>query len=48
MTKANGLHFNKGHSISDMQISIVEKVLNQDSQFRKQREKIFIQKFDSN
>ena len=49
MTKATGIHFNKkGHSISDMQISIVEKVLNQDPQFRKQREKMYIQKFNSN
>ena len=34
--------------MSDMQISIVEKVLNQDPQFRKQREKMYIQKLNSN
>ena len=49
LTKATGIYFNeKGPNISDMQISIIEKVLNQDPQFRKQREKMFIQKFNSN
>ena len=40
-SKASGAHFNsKGHTISDMQITILEKVFNQDSQYRKQRQKI--------
>ena len=48
MTKSTGIHFNqKGHSVSDMQISILEKVFNQDPQFRKQRERIYIQKFNT-
>ena len=48
MTKATGIHFNeKGHKISDMQISILEKVFNQDPQFRKQRERMYIQKFNT-
>ena len=48
MTKATGIHFNeKGHSISDMQISILEKLFNQDPQFRKQRERMYIQKFNT-
>ena len=42
------MHFNqKGHSVSNMQITIIEKVYNQDPQFRKQREKMFIQKFNT-
>ena len=45
-TKATGLHFNqKGHSVSDMEVTILEKVYNTDLRFRKQREKMFIQKF---
>ena len=46
--KSTGAHFNsKGHSLSDMHITIVEKVFNQDIQFRKQREKLYIQKFNT-
>ena len=48
MTKASGIHFNeKGHRVSDMQISIIEKLVNQDPQFRKQRERMYIQKFNT-
>ena len=48
LTKATGAHFNeKGHSISDMEITIIEKIFNQDPQFRKQREKMFINKFNT-
>ena len=37
-SKTTGIHFNqKGHSVSNMQISKIEKVYNQDNQFRKQR-----------
>ena len=47
-SKTTGEHFNqKGHSVSNMEITIVEKVFNQDPQFRKQREKMFIQKFNT-
>ena len=46
--KTTGVHFNtKGHSVSDMLITVVEKVYNQDPQFRKQREKLYIQKFNT-
>ena len=45
-TKATGLHFNeKGHSVIDMEITILEKVFNCNPQFRKQREKMWINKF---
>ena len=47
-SKTTGAHFNtKGHSISDMEITVLEKVFNQDGQFRKQREKLWIQKFNT-
>ena len=47
-TKTTGVHFNtKGHSVSDMLITVVEKVYNEDPQFRKQREKLYIQKFNT-
>ena len=48
ISKATGEHFNlKGHQISDMEISIVEKLHNTSDLFRKQREKMFIQKFNT-
>ena len=47
-TKTTGVHFNsKGHSVSDMLITVIEKVHNKDPQFRKQREKLYIQKFNT-
>ena len=47
-TKATGLHFSqKGHSISNMKITVLEKVFNENPQFRKQREKMYIQKFNT-
>ena len=49
VSKATGLHFNeKGHTISDMEVTVVEKIFNVDPQFRKQREKMFINKFNTN
>ena len=40
LTKATGYHFNQaGHSISDMTVTIIEKVHNKDELFRKEREK---------
>ena len=46
--KATGDHFNSSmHSISDMRIQIVEKMLIRDIFFRKQREHFFINKFDT-
>ena len=43
--KKTGEHFNgKGHSVSDMEITVIEKIYDEDIQFRKQREKMYIQK----
>ena len=43
-----GRHFNeKGHSASDMTITIVEKISNQNPLFRKEREKMYIQNFNT-
>ena len=36
-----------GHKISDMEVTIVEKIFNPDPQFRKQREKMYINKFNT-
>ena len=48
LTKATGEHFNlKGHKQSDLQVSIIEKLNSTSEQFRKQREKMFIQKFNT-
>ena len=46
--KVTGEHFNsKGHSQSDMDIRIVEKLHNNSILFRKEREKMYIAKFNS-
>ena len=37
----------EGHSISDMRIQIVEKIFTKNGFFRKEREKMFINKFDT-
>ena len=48
MSKATGRHFNeKGHSVSDMTLTILEKVFNQNPQYRKQREKMWINLFNT-
>ena len=48
LNKATGEHFNlEGHSISDMRIQIVEKIFTKNGFFRKEREKMFINKFDT-
>ena len=48
LSKATGAHFNlKGHKISDMELTIVEKIFNPDPQFRKQREKMYVNKFNT-
>ena len=47
-SKTTGVHFNlKGHSVSDMEITIIEKVFNKDPRFRKERKKLYIQKFNT-
>ena len=48
LDKATRAHFNlPGHSVSDMRITMVEKIYNQDNFFRKEREKFYINKFHS-
>ena len=48
LSKATGEHFStKGHQQSDMEVTIVEKLFNNSDQFRKQREKMYIQKFNT-
>ena len=48
LTKATGAHYNTpGHSVSDMQVSILEKVHNTDPLIRKEREELFIRKFNT-
>ena len=43
-----GNHFNKaGHSIANMQITLLEKIKTNDTQFRKEREKILIRLFNT-
>ena len=46
--KATGHHFNtKGHKIHNMKVTIVEKLRNGDPQYRKTREKMFIENFNT-
>ena len=46
--KATGQHFNEpGHRISDMEVTILEKLWNQDPQYRKTREKMWIERFNT-
>ena len=48
LSKATGLHFNgPSHQISDMKVTIVEKVYNKCEFFRKRRESYYIRKFNS-
>ena len=47
-SKATGFHFNlPGHSVSDIQFQIIEKVFNNNPWYRKEREKMYINKFCS-
>ena len=36
-----------GHSLADMEVTILEKIFNPDPQFRKAREKMFINEFNT-
>ena len=46
--KATGFHFNlSGHSVSDMKVTILEKVHSLDPLVRKEREDLFIRKFNT-
>jgi hypothetical protein len=48
LNKATGHHFNqRGHQIHNMTVTIVEKIRNFDPRFRKTREKMYIEKFNS-
>ena len=45
---ATGNHFNSpGHSLSDLTITVLEKVKSSDDLYRKEREKYFIRKFNT-
>ena len=45
---ATGEHFNMpGHSLSDMTLTVLEKVRSSDDMYRKEREKYFIRKFNT-
>ena len=46
--KATGEHYNlPGHQMADMQVIILEKIFNTDPQFRKTREKMWIERFNT-
>ena len=48
LNKATGKHFNEGgHKISDMTITVLEKVYNNNPLYRKQREKMWINKLNT-
>ena len=48
MDKTTGAHFSTaGHSLSDLKIMVIEQVKKKDTEYRKQREKYFIQKFNT-
>ena len=48
LDQATGHHFNtKGHSVSDMRITILEQVQNKDPFYRKEREHMYINLFDT-
>ena len=48
LNQPTGYHFNQpGHSISDMRITVLEKVKHKDELYRREREKYFINKFDT-
>ena len=46
--QATGKHFNKpGHSVVNMQITILEKMKTNNTQYRKERENIFVGFFNT-
>ena len=48
MNKATGEHFNlPGHKMADMEVSILEKIHNKDPQYRKARERMWIERFNT-
>ena len=47
--KSTGHHFNlPGHSLSNMKVTVIEKVKKVDQNYRKEREHHFIRKFKTN
>ena len=48
ISKATGNHFNqRGHSLADMKVTVLEKIYNQDPNYRKERESMWIRKFNT-
>ena len=48
LTQATGFHFNQpGHSLNDVEVTILEKVKKLDPSYRKEREKYLINKFNT-
>ena len=47
-SQATGEHFNlPGHSLADLSITILEQTNRKSSEYRKERERYFIRKFDT-
>ena len=47
-SKATGAHFSSpGHTLSNMKITVLEKIRKNDDQYRKKREEYLIQKFNT-
>ena len=47
--KATGAHFNQpGHDLSNLTVTIIEKQRTENETYRKEREKYFINKFNTN
>ena len=48
LNKTTGEHYNiKGHKVSDMQVTILEKIFSSETAFRKERENYFIMKMNT-
>ena len=48
INKATGEHFStRGHRVSDMRVTIIEKIFSQDAAIRKEREKFYIMKLNT-
>ena len=47
-SEATGLHFNlPGHKVSDMRVTVLEKVFKNERAFRETRESLFIREFET-
>ena len=48
VNKTTGEHFStRGHKVSDMRVTIIEKIFSQDTAIRKEREKFYIMKLNT-